>query len=206
LSTISVLVPRFFVDGHDGRSALGVYAALSYVFAAGSMLTTALSNVSVPRFARSIRNEDRAGVTMLMRRFGAIVIAAGAGGVVFGVVLGRWFLATVFGPEYAAEASALVWLTVATALSLIAALFNHVVLASRRYNVQVWVQALVAVAITVTSAILVPRFGISGAAISLAVAMLLQCFGNGIAAAAAIRHIGVRPHHRVDLRSPSPAM
>jgi O-antigen/teichoic acid export membrane protein len=162
-STLTVTVPRFFVDGHDGRGALGVYAALSYVFAAGSMITAAMSNVSIPRLARLIFTRDIASVHRLVVRLVVLVTGVGVVGVVAGAMVGGPTIRLLFGAEYGQSSDALLWLTIATALSLIAAVFNHVVLAARRYRIQVWVQATVAAIATAASAILVPVYGTSGA-------------------------------------------
>src|SRR5690606_17814923 len=77
VSSLSTFVPQYQLEHHVGKSALGVYAALSYVAYMGQTVTGALSQSASPRLARYFAEGNIEAFKRLLRIL--LLIAVGLG-------------------------------------------------------------------------------------------------------------------------------
>jgi O-antigen/teichoic acid export membrane protein len=173
LQSLMTNVPRYAVDAHEGARALGHFAAIAYLVLAGNQPVMALWAAVGPRLARLFVS-DRAAYRRLSRR--TMVLAALTGVIVVAgaLVCGGAVLTVVYTPEYAPHADVLVWLCVVAALGYVASALCCSITAARRFPEQLFVAALTLGVSWVASGILVPRFGIAGAAQALVAATATQ--------------------------------
>lgn len=173
LQSLMTNVPRYAIEAHGGPRALGYFAGIAYLITAGNQPMMALWAAVSPRSAQLFVG-DRAAYFRLVRR--TILLAAGMGAATIGgaAALGAPVLARVYTPEYAAHADVLVWLAVAAAVGYQASALSSHITAARRFPEQLGV-ALVMLAVSWgASGLLVPRFGLTGAAWALLAATLVQ--------------------------------
>src|SRR5205814_519886 len=90
--------------------------------------------------------------------------ASTAGPPRMGRAFGRPLLTLVYAPEYAAHEVVLIWLAVATGVGFLAQALGYAVTAARRLPEQLPIALLSLVVCTVGSYLLVPRYGLVGAA------------------------------------------
>ena len=93
------------------------------------------------------------------------------------VVLGRWVLALMFRAEYAGYSGLLTALMVAGALGYMASLLGYAVTAARSFRPQMPLFVVVTIASLVSSALLIPAYGLAGAAIATGISSAVQLAG-----------------------------
>jgi O-antigen/teichoic acid export membrane protein len=108
---------------------------------------------------------------------------------VLAAAVGPELLTLAYRPEYAAHQGTFMVLVFGTGLGFVAWFFDSALTAARRYRVQVAVSLAMLATMVVASAVAVPRYGMAGAAIALAAAMLVQLL---LKAAAALDVLRVR--------------
>jgi len=164
-------VPRYFVERYLGKAELGYFGAVSYVVVAGSTFVMALGQSAVPRFAKYYVT-DRKAFKVLFVKMLAIVLAMGISMVILGTVFGKWFLRIVYTEEYAQNHIVFIWLLVTCTVTFVNSIFGYAVTASREFKMQVPQMMIVIVATTMGSWVLIPRFGLNGAAWAMLAGML----------------------------------
>jgi len=169
LNSLTTNLPRYAVEAHLGASALGHFAALAYLVVAATQPVLALGAAATPRLARHFVN-DRRAYRALTRRALLLAGALGAALVAAVDVAGRPLLALSYGPAYEAHAGLLAWLAIGAALSFVSGALGYAVTAARRFPPQLAVAVLACATCAAASQVLVPRYGLRGAAWAVVVA------------------------------------
>jgi O-antigen/teichoic acid export membrane protein len=124
----------------------------------------ALGNSASPRLAGYYaRGQSRAFVTLFLK-LQVIAALAGFAGIMVAWLAGRPLLTIVFRPEYAAYSDVLVWLMVAAALIYLTSFFGHALTACHYFKYQAILLAMTATLTALACAMLVPAYGLRGAA------------------------------------------
>ncbi len=174
LCSLTVNIPKYVVQEYWGESALGVFAALSYLFTATSLVVTALAQASTPRLAAYSACSDRAAFRRLILLLVSIGIAMAlvcAGGA---EAFGRPVLAMVYGPEYVRHEHTFTLLAFASGITAAAAFLNSGLTALRAFRAQLLTYVGVTFSISLSSWLLVPRFALPGAAVALVIGSSVQ--------------------------------
>jgi len=100
----------------------------------------------------------------------------GCTGIALSLLAGKWFLATTFGPEYAANTGVLTWVMIAMGLITTGTFLGTAVTAARRFSIQMAIHAGKIGVAAVICYTLIPRFGSLAAAWSLAASALFSVF------------------------------
>jgi O-antigen/teichoic acid export membrane protein len=165
-SSLLVNVPRYFLSGTGETGEVGIYAALAYLLTGGTAVVAALAASVSPRLAGYHAN----GQPQAFRRLLAQSIALGGGigvaGLLVAAVLGRHLLALLYGPGYAVHADVLVLLMVTATLAYSSAFVGTGLDAVRAFSIQLPIQLVALAAVVVAAALLVPRYGLLGAAVA----------------------------------------
>ena len=119
----------------------------------------------------------------------ASVCALGVGGVVVAAAFGETILGVVYRPEYAAHGGLLVALMGTAIPGYVAIALGYAITAARAFDAQVPLFCVVAASCGCASWLLVPRFGLRGAAVSLAIAASVQIGGEALILARAMHRI-----------------
>ena len=174
LISLSANVPRYFIEQHSGESALGLFSAMAYIMVVASTVVNALGQATTPRLAGYAASGDLGAFRAILMRlyFGGLLI--GLVGIAVATVVGRPLLTVLYTPEYGQYTSTFVMLMVAATFSHLAAFAWYGVTALRKFKVQVPVFVAVVGVQIVACALLIPRFGLVGAALSLVVAYFIQ--------------------------------
>lgn len=179
LDTLVVNIPRYFVGGMLGERGLGFFAAMAYVPIIGARVINALGASAVPRLAKLYEKGDAAGYRVLVAKilaFGALVGAAGLAVVLVG---GREILTLFYKPEYAEHPDAFAWIMIASGVGYIALFMEYALVAAQVFWVQPFVIAAASASLAGACAVLIPRYGINGAAMAMTVGALVQTAGSG---------------------------
>ncbi|CAN7241419.1 oligosaccharide flippase family protein [Pseudarthrobacter oxydans] len=168
VSSLSVNVPRYFIQASQSTAELGIFAALAYLLTITGMVMASLGEAASPRLANLYFERDyRRFRTVLFR---LVVMGAGLGviGAAAAAVLGNPVLALIFGPEYAARNDVLVVLMAAAAITNTTAFLGTAANAMRRFRVQLPINAAALVTGASVAFFAVPAFGIMGGAVAIA--------------------------------------
>src|SRR5207302_10135981 len=194
ISSLTVNVPRYAVEANGGEPALGVFTALAYLFVAALQPMLALGAAVNPRLARHFVH-DLAAFRRLTSRTMVVAGALGLLGIVACALFGKPMLTLFYAPEYAKHTGVLVWLAVATGVAFLAQALSYAVTAARRLPEQLPIALLSLVVCTVGSYLLVPRYGLVGAAWAVLATEVtrLACLGAVYAGAVAGASSAARP-------------
>jgi O-antigen/teichoic acid export membrane protein len=157
-------IPRYFIQYYLGERQLGLYASVVSLMVIDSTVVTALAQSAIPRFGR-YHNEGRyRQFVVLLRRLVVMAGAIGATMVLITAWKGRELLGILFSKEYAAAAGFLSIIMLASTFQdmifFVAASLNAV----RRLWIQLWVYLFVTAEAVLLGFLLVPRYGLKGAA------------------------------------------
>lgn len=185
-------IPRYFIERDLGTRELGIFAALAYPLAAGTMVVNALGQSATPRLARYYADGDHRAFSSLMRKLLFLGVAVGAGGTLVIWLAGRPILRLLYRPEYADHVGTFLWLGIAAGVGYVASLLGYAMTAARYLRVQLPLNLIGTLVTAAGCAILVARHQLSGAAMAIIVASMCQAVGSMAVIAHALRKRKVR--------------
>jgi O-antigen/teichoic acid export membrane protein len=193
LITLSGNLPRYLIERRLGTVALGVFAAVASFQTIGAAVVNPLGQTMTPRLARAFSE----GKVPLFLRLAAHLTGAacllGAAGVGMALAAGRLALGIAYGRAFTPYRGLLVWMMAAGILSYAGSALGYVITAARAFASQAPLFAAVAAVAGAASWLLVPRFGLEGAALALALAWLAQIAGELLILRRALRRRERRP-------------
>lgn len=177
--SVQPLIPRYLLDWHLGPTALGVFAAISYLPMSAAVLVRAYGDTSSARISQYYAGARYREAHRLLRNSVLSVATAGVIGCVLLWSFGEPVLNLIFGSEVGAHATLLIALGAAEVVAQCSSLFGYAATAAG-LSVEQLTAAFVGVfAAFIASWFLIPRYGLWGAAGSVAIAntALLAGFG-----------------------------
>jgi hypothetical protein len=160
---------------------------MAYLIMAGTTVTAALAQSAGPRLSRRFADGDVAGFRRLLLKMMAIGAAMGAVGVLISLLAGRQVLSLLYRPEYAVAARALVWVSVAGTIAYVASFLNTAMVTVRASRTQAALFGVVAAVGLVGCALLVPRYGLTGAAWAAGLSFAVQLGGAALIVTRSLR-------------------
>ena len=180
LVSLQVNIPRYFIEHFQNEEAVGIFAALAYVLAAGSLVTDAIGQSLTPRLARLYRcnylGEFRR-ILMLLTVFGVL---SGLSVVALSWVLGRQILTVLYKPEYVRHLDVFLLLMASAAPTYIASFFGYAMTAARLFWIQLPLSAWSALSVAILSWLLIPGRGLRGAAEAVLLMSFIRLFASWI--------------------------
>jgi O-antigen/teichoic acid export membrane protein len=173
LSQLFTSIPRLVLDKYSGTRDVGYFAAISSLLVAGTMITAAMGQAVSPRLAVYYVENRRAYKQLLTKLFG-IYSLLGFLGVLVSIVIGKRLLTIMFTADYGQHNWVFVQLTIAGLVLFLFSLANTALTTARRFAIQLPLYAIAAIACGLSAFLLVPRYGMLGAAWS-----LLICYTVG---------------------------
>lgn len=175
-------IPRYFVEGHLGSYALGIFVAIAAFQKVAPAVVQALGRSASPRLAKYYAAADVRLFRKLALRVVGLGGALGAGGVLVAAVAGRHILALFYGPEYVLP-DVFVLLMVAAGCDYVATMLLFVITSARAFRVQLPLQLLTTGTVALACWWLVPSRGLEGAAWALII-------GDAVRMVAALGAVG----------------
>lgn len=175
LVSINGYAPRYALAGSAGVQALGQYAALEYFVAIGTILVNSLGQAGaspLARFhARGLHREFYR-LTLSIAVMGALV---GVLGSVVAVVWGHDLVGLLYGAGFSSAAGAFPYVMAASVFSYAATAAGYAMTAKSMNTLQIPLFVGVVATNGLLCVLLVPAFGIYGAAAASAAASVFQC-------------------------------
>jgi O-antigen/teichoic acid export membrane protein len=176
LISLHTNIPRYFVEQYLGARELGIFAAMAYFDRAGIVIINALGNSASPRLSRHYVAGESSAFRVLLLKLAGIAVLLGGAGVLVALVAGNQFLTLFYGPEYA-QRDVFVMLMLASAMGYLASFLTYGMTAARYLRVQLVLHITVSGVLILTCFLLVPTWGLRGAATALIAARAIQAGG-----------------------------
>jgi len=173
LTTLFTSVPRLVLDKAIGTAEVGYFAALSSLLLVGKLMTGALGQTVIPRLSIYYVEKRRAFWGMVIKVVG-VALLLGVLGIAASALFGKLILTVLFTSAYAQHDWVFVNVMIAASVSFLFSCMNMSLTAARKFAVQFPLYALAAVAAAASAWLLIPTYGMLGAAWS-----LLICYSTG---------------------------
>jgi O-antigen/teichoic acid export membrane protein len=180
LVSLNSSIPRYFIDRALGERALGIFSALTFMLAAGSMAVVSLGQSAFTRLAKSYATSDLVEFRGLLGKLLAMGATLGIAGIIVAKVAGQELLTMLFRPEYAEHANLLPWIMGAATISYLAQFLGFGMTAAGCYNPQVVLFFVSNLVVALGSYWLIPQRGLPGAILALFFSAIAQLIGSVI--------------------------
>ena len=175
LTTLNMFLSRLFVVKFLAESDVGIFSGITNLMNLGSQGLLTISTTIMPRLASYRESKDVGSFMGLIRKFGFISVGFGILAVVVAAAFGEKILAACFRHEFALHNDVFVLTMVAGLLFYISLPFGTALTALRVFNSQLWSSGMVTVFAVASGFILVPMYGLKGAAYVTIIAMAVRC-------------------------------
>ena len=176
---LNVNIPRYFVQDHIGLRELGIFSAMwSMLHPVGLISGSIISSVT-PRMARYYV-ESLAQFNRMLGMLLGLAVVSGLVGVILAHFFGRAILSTLFRPAYAEHPVTFQWMMAAAGMTYIASALGAATTAARSYVLQPYIFFVAMLSIFAACSLLVPHYGVLGAAWSYLVGCTVLAVGFGI--------------------------
>jgi O-antigen/teichoic acid export membrane protein len=168
---------------------LGIFAAMSYVVNAPSLILNALGQSASPRLSRMFARGNLTGFRSLIKRLVLFGACIGVVAIPLGWLFGPMLLARLYTPEYGDHISAFVFLVATFGITSVSTFLSYAITAARCFRMQVLVMISSVMITWVACISLVPRWGLAGASAAIFVASLAHLGGIAMLFAGTLRKV-----------------
>lgn len=178
VGSIATNMPRYAVQYFLGTAALGVFAPLAYLAQVVSFVTGALGDAVLGRLAQLHHQARGHAFGVLLGQVLAFGVGVALCAVLGAWLVGEWLIGSLMGPAFVDQPVLIVLMLGAGAITFQRSL-ARALYASLRYSSALLVNTLVCVCATVLAWMLVPAFGLVGAAATVGFAFLIGSVVTG---------------------------
>lgn len=164
LISLNSNIPRYFLESSWGSEALGYFAAMVYILAAGNMVVSALGQVVSPKFAECFARRDYQAFNKLLMFCSILAGLGGLFGYFVAAGLGTSILNFLYTSEYSTYSPVLVRTMAAGVFLYSSSIIGFALTATRRFKIQPVLHLVIVTASLLASWLLIPAKGIMGAA------------------------------------------
>ena len=185
LNMLNINIPRYFIQHDFGPSQVAFFSAMWNVTHPIAMASGASLSAGTPRLARYYV-ESLAEYNRLLLLLLGLALFSGIFGVLLAHFFGRQVLTILYRPIYASHPIAFQWIMAAAGASFVSSVFSQAASAARRFVPQPFIYLAAASSSALACVLLVPRFGLLGAAWSYGIGCTVSMLGFAWLAAGAI--------------------
>ncbi|NLF26224.1 MAG: oligosaccharide flippase family protein [Deltaproteobacteria bacterium] len=185
--SLNTNIPIYAIEKFLGSRELGIFAALAYTTVAVNMFIQALGQAVSPRLARAFAEGHLTEFKRIVRKMTLINFSIGLTGVLIVILGGEPILTLIYTAEYGEYATLFLILMVSATLLGVASAFGYAMTAARQFKMQVPLFTAVLVSTSLTAFLLIPHWGLYGAAFALITSALIQIIGSAWIVVRALR-------------------
>jgi len=186
LISLQANIPRYILQLYNGEEAVGFFGAIVYPMMAGMVVTAALGQSACARLARFFV-EDLPAFQRLLGRLTAFSAVLACVILLGTYVFGRPLLGMMYGPSFADYYSEFVVVAFAFGIQLVSSCWGYGMTAARSFRAQVAITVGSCIVTAVAALLLVPRYGVMGAAQAVLATSLVMALGFGLGVVRAVR-------------------
>jgi O-antigen/teichoic acid export membrane protein len=179
LLQLNANIPRYFIEHYLGERELAFFAAMAYLMVPGNMvLVAALGQAATPRLAKYFAVRENVQFLFLLLRMAGLVALGGGLAVIAILIAGKTILTLLYTGEYTHHLDVLFWITLEAGLGFLCSVLSYAMTAARRFRSQAPLSGITVVISCVACLVLIPRFGLPGAAYAMVIATTFQLAGS----------------------------
>jgi len=186
LISLNASIPRYFIDAYRGKHDLGVFSALAYFIVVGNLLVNSVGQSAIPRLAKLYRPAALREFLRALFRLMALSLGLGVLSLLISIRFGRVLLA-IYGDDYAAAYQVFVLIMAAAAIGYLISVLNYTLNVIQAYAIQVPLFLGISILLAVVCPVVVPAYGIGGAAAALLATGVVQMIASAAVIACRIR-------------------
>ena len=176
--SLSLNIPRYFIERHLGMAELGIFSAIATLLASGNVVINAVGQGAAPRMASAFAAHNRRKFGLLLAGLVAASLGLGGLGLLGALLFGPQAMTLMYRSEYSTHQDVLVWLMAASGLYYLGSTLGYALTAVRCFNLQLPLFVAAALSTAIGCIVLVPRMGLRGAAMAILISAFLQCAGS----------------------------
>ena len=188
--TVSHNIPVYFLQIHLGSEQVGFYSGVFYFSVVGRMVVDAISQSISPLLAVHALRGERAAFGGLLIRSLAVGLSLGLAGIAVAWFAGAELLALAYGEAFRGHSELLVAMMAATAVTFVTSILGVSITAARRLRGLALSNAIAMLVTLAASAALIPRIGLVGAPIAVALASAGKLLWNIVLVHEIMCHFG----------------
>lgn len=174
LIALNMNICLYFIEHYEGKQALGIFAALSYLVVAGRTAIIAIGQAAYARLGQYWAQGRRGDFRSLLMKLIIVCSLLGVAAPVVALIAGKPLLTLLYKPEYAKHLAVFVMVLAAGGMGYVASILGYAITAARYIKVQiVWFGSGTLVTL-LASWWLIPTQGLMGAAIATLLAAVAQ--------------------------------
>jgi O-antigen/teichoic acid export membrane protein len=174
-------LPRYVIADWFGEAELGMFAAMAYIVVPGSMLINVLGQAASPRLARAASGHDRRGYLDLMAKMLLTGLLLGLCGLVIASLLHREIIWLLYGDQFTARSSLLVWVMLAGLMTYLTSCLGFGLTALRLFRIAPLTYGFACAANLTMCWLFAPTLGLFGVVLAWAGALSVDALLNLLA-------------------------
>lgn len=177
--SLNLNVPNYFIRGYLGEEELGYFSSMFHLVIASDIIVNSLMQAELPTLAGYYWEGRRKSFFKTLKNLVHIACFLGAVGVFVSSCCGKNILAILFREDYAARSRIFTLLMLAYAVQYLNICLNNSITAARLLKVQPYIYIVALGGNVLANVVLVPRYGLYGAAYAVIISAIMQLIGNG---------------------------
>lgn len=173
IESLAEFTPIYLIAYFLSPGELGIYVAISALMRIGNIAIRPVVYTTSPRLAQLYANGNLSAFLRLVTKIAGVASLIGLVGTVLALLFGRQLLILLYSPEYAEHVRLLVWIAIATTVSLVTKI-DVAFIALRSYWQLLLIWGIGILSLVLISSVLIPEFHLEGAAIALFIANLIR--------------------------------
>jgi O-antigen/teichoic acid export membrane protein len=174
LSSLMNNIPRYFIEKMLGERLLGIFAAIFYLVFIGNRVVTALGDSASPRLAIYFSLNEFKAYRKLIAKMLLVGLLIGIAGISVAATAGKGLLSILYKPDYTEYSNVFTWLMIVAGIIYLVLFFEYGMNSIHNFRMQPYILSISLVAMTTLCYLLIPRYGLLGAAIAMAMGYAIQ--------------------------------
>lgn len=172
--SLNTNIPRYFLEFYFSVEELGFFAAMAYLIVAGNTIISALGQSATPRLAKNYASGNIKGFSKLLLRLIFIAFFIGILGIGGAIIFGKELLTIIYQENYAKNSDVFVIIMSAGMINYIGSVLGYGMSATRSFKIQPYISIVSLVVGLIGSVLLIPTYGLMGAAFTLVLSAIVQ--------------------------------
>ncbi len=177
--SLNLNIPNYFIGGYLGSDELGYFSSMFHLVIASDIIVNSLMQSELPTLATYYWEGRKKSFFKKLNKLIFIACLLGTVGVIISSCCGKLILTILFKEDYAARSNIFTLLMMAYAVQYLNICLNNSITAARLLKVQPYIYIVALIGNISANWLLVPRYGLRGAAYAVVLSAAVQLIGNG---------------------------
>jgi O-antigen/teichoic acid export membrane protein len=174
ITSLYANIPRYVIQHVIGTEAVGYFSALFYIVTAGNLVISAVGQTISPRLAAYYSNEEYSYFSNLLSKFVLFGFIYGLFGTLLTFLIGKQVLGIIYTHDYIKYYTLFTLLMIAGTFTYTGSFLGFGLTAMRKFSIQPILSVIWVIFTIVLSVVLIPAFGLTGAAVVTIISTAIQ--------------------------------